>query len=302
MILQKFVLPEEYNYANITSVSISGCVSANLHYSSLPEATHLQEMIVQNISGRLEFDVYISSKIMKLLKLSNIDRIPIIASHTFVSLMKIETIEIENVHIDVLEEDFSSLRVFEFILTNVTIERVNKLTMSEKGTSKILRILNTEFYNISTSINFAYFQKVEIVDSMFVLQKPGMLLIDSNNVIVERSVFTNLSMNVVASNFIKINGICADGKSALRLATYINSTSMIINSTNNRLPTEIAYPSHELAALNWRAQTGVFKQNNMVCKAGNCECPKGKGQGSQTCVSIPILGCLLIAPLLRNFF
>ncbi|KMQ89574.1 type i modular polyketide synthase [Lasius niger] len=288
-IFQEFLLPEEYNYRNVTRMSVTGCVSANLHYSSLPEAIGLEEMIVQNISGRLNFNVFITSNRMKLLRLSNIGRIPMIASHTFTNLAAIETFEITNALIENFEEDFSYINVSRFLVTNVTIERLDRLNVSEKGMT--LSIVNSELRNVATSLNFANFLYIEIIGSKFELQKPGLVSIQGDVTIVKNSVFTNVSMNLVAKNAVTINGICAVGKSTLRLA------SKYINSTDNRLPNEIAYPRD-----NNQKPEFFTNRNNTVCKAGNCKCPKSNGQTPcQPIVPTFILGCSLVSLLSRGF-
>lgn len=278
---------------NITSVSVAGCASAYLHYSSLPEATDLEEMIVQNIRGRLDFSVYITSTRLKLLRLANIGQIPVIASHTFATLTNIDTLEIENTHIDDIEEEFTYVNVSRFLVTNVTIGRVDRLNLSENAT--MLYIVNSEFQNITTSLNFANFQTIEIVDSKFVLQKPGLVSIQGEVVVVNNSVFWNASMNLVAAHLITVRGICADGKSTLRLS------SNHIASTDNRLPNEIAYPTRD----GHLAKPEFFtNRNNTVCKAGHCKCPKSNGQTTcRACVSVyVILGCLLAASLSKGFY
>lgn len=270
-------------------MSVTGCASAYLHYSSLPEANGLEEMIVQNISGRLDFDVFITSDKMKLLRLSNIGRIPMIASHTFVNLKAIERFEIMDAFIENFEEDFSYINVSHFIVTNVTIERVDRLNISEKGMT--LTIVNSELRNVATSLNFANFLNIQIIGSKFELQKPGLVSIQGNVAVVKNSVFTNVSMNLVAKNSITINGICAIGKSTLRLA------AKYINSTDNRLPNEIAYPRD-----NNQEPEFFTNRNNTVCKAGNCKCLKSNGQiPCQPIVPTFILGCSLMSLLSRGF-
>lgn len=280
LIFQEFSLPEEYNYKNVTSVSITGCVSANLYYSSFPEASDLEEMIVQNISGNLDFDVFFASSRMKLLRLSNIGRIPMIASYTFTNIIAIDTLAIEDAFIENLEEEFAHINVADFIMTNVTIERVNWLNVSEKGMT--LRIVNSELRNVQETLNFAYFVNIEIIGSKFEMQKPGLMSLQGDVATVTNSTFSNVSMNLVTATSIVINGICADGKSTLRLR------SKRINSTDNRLPNEIAYPGSDQ-----RGEPEWFTiRNNTVCKAGNCKCSKSNGQDSYQ-ATIPIYIFLL---------
>ncbi|XP_011635137.1 uncharacterized protein LOC105425861 [Pogonomyrmex barbatus] len=275
---EEFFLPDEYNYTNIISVFITGCVSANLHYSSLPEASNLEEMIVQNISGNLDFEIFITSSKMKLLKLSNIGRIPTIASYTFTTLATIDTLVIENTIIENFDEEFNYVHVSHFNVTNVTIERVNLLNM-EKGAT--LRIVNTVLRNVETSLNLN-FLNIEIIDSKFKLQKPGLMSIQGDVAVVRNSIFSNVSMNLVIALAIRINGICADGKSTLRLS------SEQIYSADNRLPNEIAYPRSS------QHGKSFMIQNNTVCKAGNCECSKSSGQIlCPSTTPIYILICLL---------
>ncbi|XP_077263584.1 uncharacterized protein LOC143898163 [Temnothorax americanus] len=274
---EEFLLPEEYDYKNITSVSVTGCVSANLHYASFPEASNLEEMIVQNISGSLNFEVFFTSNRVKLLKLSNIGRIPKIMGHTFTNLIAIDTLAIEDALIENLEEElFSHINVSHFIMMNVTIERVDRLHVSEEG-GATLRIVNSELRNAKEILNFANFDKIEITGSKFEMQKPGVMSIQATVAIVRNSIFSNVSMNLVTTNVIVINGICADGKSTLRLS------SKHINSTDNRLPNEIAYPGGDQPGgpEPWDPQGGprnLTIRNNTVCKAGNCKCSKSSGQ------------------------
>ncbi|KYM88543.1 hypothetical protein ALC53_03026 [Atta colombica] len=267
---EDFFLPEAYDYTNTLSVSITGCVSVNLHYSSFPEASNIEEVIVQNISGSLNFDVFFSSSHMKLLKLSNIGRIPMIASHTFMFLKAIDTLAIENTLIETLEEEFAYINISHFIMMNVTIERVSCLNVSEKGTK--LRIVNSKLYNVMETLNFANFLNIEIIGSKFEMQKPGLMSIQGDVAIVKNNIFSNVSMNLVTTTAIVINGICADGKSTLRLS------SRSIDSTDNRLPNEIAYPGNDQRGEPLTEFLTI--RNNTVCKAGNCKCSISSGQAS----------------------
>lgn len=286
--LQEFFLPDEYDYRNIVSVSVTGCVSVILYYSSMVEASELEEMIIENISDRLDFDVYISSRRMTRLKLSNIGRIPIIAPPTFRTLSAIDALEIENVLIEDFREELSLVNVSRFIMTNVTIRRVHKLNISEKG--KTLRITNSELRNVMASLNFGTFRNIDITDSRFELQSPGMVSFHADTAVVRNSVFSNISLNLVASN-VTVNGVCADGKSALRLQAEN------IDSSHNMLPNEINY-SRDNRSISFFANL-----NNTVCKAGNCKCPKGSGQALlQSDVSKFILEWLLAMLLSRCFY
>lgn len=252
---------------------------------------------MHNISGRLDFNTYITSKWMKLLKLSNIGRIPTIAKHTFIVLKTIDVFEIENTHIEYIEEQFSFVNVSRFVLTNVTIDRTDRLNLSENGTT--LTIRNSELRNIATSLNFANFRDVQIIGSRFGLEKPGMMSIEGDRVLVKDSVFSNASMNLVAADAITIRGICADGKSALRLSSGYSSRVRYINSTNNRLPNEIVY----LTKNQLLSSEHFVSQNNTVCKAGNCKCSRNNGQNaSRAYDTVFILVCLYsLVTLYRDF-
>ncbi|XP_018407245.1 PREDICTED: uncharacterized protein LOC108783228 [Cyphomyrmex costatus] len=267
---EEFVLPEEYNYTDTLSVSITGCVSASLYYSSFPEASNIEELIVQNISGNLNFDVFFTSSHLTLLKLSNIGRIPKISSHTFTNLKAIDTLAIEDTLIETLEEEFAYINVTHFIMMNVTIERVPCLNVSEKGTK--LRIVNSKLRNVTETLNFANFLNIEIIGSKFEMQKPGLMSIQGDVAIVKNNIFSNVSMNFVATTAIVINGICADGKSTLRLS------SRSIDSTDNRLPNEIAYPGNDQRGEPLTEFLTI--RNNTVCRAGNCKCSISNGQAS----------------------
>ena len=257
---EELFLPEGYNYENVTSLWITSCTFANLHFSSLTEANRITEIIVQNISERLIFELFLTSKKMKRLKLSNIRRIPLITRDTFLSLNSIETVRIEDARIDNFEERFTDIAINNFSMMNVTIRRIDGLNFSEK--SGTLRIENSEFQNVTGPLNFAYFSSVEILRSKFHLSKPGHLLIEGDLVFIENCVFSNASANVVAAESITINASCADGKSSMRLS------SSRIESVNNRLPTEIVYTRNK------RVSERFLNRNNTVCIAGNCKCPK----------------------------
>lgn len=258
----------------------------NLHYTSLKKGKRIEEIIIRDVKNYLDFDVSIESERLKLLKLSNIERIPSIAAHTFTNLKSIEKFVIENVSIENFEEDFNFITVSQLILTNVVIKHINKLNFSEKG--RTLRIVNTKFHNVTSSEIFANFENVQIVDSIMELHTPGVVSIEAHDIVVTNTFFSNVSANLIAKDAITINGICADGKSALRVV------SKFINSTNNSVPNEINYPMDKQSKF-------LINRNNTVCKAGNCDCPRSSGQAqSWTIVPTLIVGCLLIASLSRG--
>jgi len=275
-LFQELLLPD-YDYRNISSISITGCLKVNFIYASLWRANKIEEIIVQNIRDYLNFDIFIESDQVKLLRLSNIGRIPLIATHTFTNLKAIDTFAIDNVLIENFEEDFTNISVSHFILTNVTIKRINKLSFSEKGTT--LRIVNSQFHNITSSPNFVNFQNVEIINSKIVLYTPGVMSIQGENTIMKNNFFSNVSMSLVATNTITISGICADGKSTLRVL------SKVIHSTDNRMPNEITYPNDNQPKY-------LVQRNNTVCKAGNCDCPKNNSQ-SRMVVPTLIVGLMV---------
>ncbi|KAG7201515.1 hypothetical protein KM043_004267 [Ampulex compressa] len=275
---EEFFLPEGFNYENVTSVWISSCESANLHFSSLPEASRLADISIQNISERLNLELFLSSRAIARFRLSNIGRIPLITHDTFTSLTSIGSLELENLLVESLEEQFDAIEVKNFLVTNVTIERTEGVNFSERG--ERLRIVNSKFLNVGGSLNFAFFADVLIENSSFELQKPGHLSIESDAAAIASSVFLNVSMNVVATKGIFMNATCADGKSSLRLS------SDRIESYANRLPTEIVYTGNMQ-----RHTTELRNRDNTVCIAGNCKCPKSSGQGSHRPYSfLPLLG------------
>ncbi|KOC68041.1 hypothetical protein WH47_03199 [Habropoda laboriosa] len=279
---EEFFLPEGYNYENVTSLRIASCTFANLHFSSLTEANRITEIIVQNISERLIFELFLTSKKMKRVKLSKIGRIPLITHDTFVNLNSIETFRIEDTRIDHFQERFTDLAITDLTMINVTIERIDQLNLSEKG--ETLRIENSQFQNVTGSLNFAYFSNMEILRSTFQLQKPGYVVIEGDLVFIENSVFSNASVNVVAANGITINGTCADGSSSMRLS------SNNINSANNRLPTEIIYTKNKYGTERF------FNRNNTVCIAGNCKCPKSGAENFQFTNYFPTFPFQLLLP------
>ncbi|XP_047350773.1 uncharacterized protein LOC124949554 [Vespa velutina] len=263
---QKLYLPDEYNYKNVTSLSLSSCLTANLLFSSFTEENQLEELVVKNINEPFTLELFLNSVELKRFELSNIKRIPFVMHDTFLNIKNIEHFEIRNVHIDYFEEQFTAIKTNHFVMANVTISRMEGFNISEKG--ETLQIINCEFRNISTLLNFGHFTKVEIVNSKFALQKSGNLSIGSDLAIIRDNIFFNVSMNVFGAKNIKINSTCADGKSSLRLS------SNKIESYGNRLPTAIIYtrgqPSNQSPI--------VLESNNTICKAGNCKCPKSNGE------------------------
>lgn len=180
-----------------------------------------------------------------------------------IGLFRIEDTKITN-----FEEQFTDINVTNFIIKNVMIDRMNGLNFSERGRN--LRIRNSEVRNVDNNLNFAYFSDIEIVNSKFELRKPGYLSVEGKSALVENSTFTNVTMNMVTSDKIKMNGTCADGKSSLRLS------STRIESFGNKLPTEIIYTKSR----RYNESELLLVKNNTVCIAGNCRCPKTNSQKS----------------------
>lgn len=259
-------MPEGYNYENVTSLRITSCSFANLHFASFTEASRISEIIVQNISERLIFEPYLTSRRMKRLKLSRIRRIPLITRDTFVNLRNIESLRIEDTRIGEFQERFSDITITNLTMVNVTIERADELNFSANGGT--LRIKDSVLQNVTGSLNFAYFSNIEIVRSKFQLQKPGYVSIEGDRVLVENCVFSNASANIVALERIRINGTCADGKSSTRLS------SSDIRSVNNRSPSEIIYTKNK------RESERFYSLNNTVCIAGTCKCPKSAAKST----------------------
>lgn len=282
-LFQEFLLPDGYNYENISSFFLSSCSSAVVHFSSLTEAKHIRDIVVRNISDSLTFQPFVTSRNIRRLELVNTGRIPVITHNTFTSVECIELLRIENTKIENFEEEFMDTNVTDLILGNVTIERMEGFNFSERG--RTLRITNCSFRNVETTLNFAYFSAIEILNSKFELRKPGQMSIEGDRALVKNSVFLNVSVNLVAFGKITINDTCADGKSSLRLS------SGNIESFGNRLPTEIIYTksreTHSTELL-------LLIHNNTVCIAGNCKCPKSDARSSyQTFFPTFHLGTLL---------
>ncbi|XP_076629927.1 uncharacterized protein LOC143346065 [Colletes latitarsis] len=264
---EELFLSKKYDYKNVTNLQISSCRSANLHLTSIIGADQITEIIVQNISESLVFELAVPSKTMKLLKLSNIRRIPLIAHDTFLHPNSIDTLRIENTRIDRFEEPFAHIAINDFSMINVTIGHIDWLNFFEK--SNTLHIENSVFQNVTGSLNFSYFTKVWILSSTFQLQKPGHLLIEGVQIFIKDCVFSNASVNVVATISIQIHDTCADGKSSMRLS------SNRIESMGNRLPTEIVYTKRD------RVTNRFPNQNNTICIAGDCKCPKSSARSTQ---------------------
>ena len=268
LLLQELLLPDNYNYENVTSLFISACSSASFHFTSLTQATKLQNIAVHNISDTLIFESLLTTKNIERLELIRIRQIPLITHDSFMNVRSIGLFRIEDTAIVNFEEQFTDINVTNFVIKNVMIHRMNGLNFSERG--RTLRIRNGEVRNVDNNLNFAYFSDIEIVNSKFKLRKPGYLSIEGNSALVENSIFTNITMNLVATNKIKMNGTCADGKSSLRLS------SSRIESFGNKLPTEIIYTKTR----RYNDSELLLVKNNTVCIAGNCKCPKTNSQRS----------------------
>ncbi|XP_015178366.1 PREDICTED: uncharacterized protein LOC107067401 [Polistes dominula] len=268
---QEFCLPKEKHYMNATSLSLSSCLTANLLHTAFMESDWIEEFVVKNISEMLNLDTSFHSTQLKRFELTNIQQMPYIKHDTFLNLENIEHFEMRNVHVDYFEEQFVEIKVDQFVMANVTISNMKGFNFSKKG--ETLQIIDCEFRNVSTILNFGQFSKVEIVNSKFELQEPGNLMIESDIAIVSDNIFFNVSINIVAVNNVKINNICADGKSSLRLS------SDKIESFNNKLPTDIIYSKGQTS-------DDVLKNNNTICKAGDCKCPKSNGQNANRPITI----------------
>ncbi|KAI4476008.1 hypothetical protein M0804_013933 [Polistes exclamans] len=286
---QEFFLLQEYNYKNVTSLSLSSCSTANLD-TSFTESDKIKELVVKNISELLKLNVFLYTDQLKRFELTNIKKIPYVKHDIFLNIKSIEHFEMQNVHVDYFEEQFIGIKVNHFVMANVTISNMEGFNFSEKG--ETLQISDCEFRNVSTLLlNFGHFSKVEIVNSKFELQKPGQLLIESNEAIVRDNIFFNVSMNLVAANNVTINNICADGKSSLRLS------SNKIESFDNKLPTAIIYT---------KGQTSYYvsENNNTICIAGNCKCPKSNGQNANRPIMVvlffEIILLLITCPIIRS--
>lgn len=259
---QKLLLPENYNYENVTSLFISACSFASFHFRSFAQANNLQNIVVHNISDTLIFESLLTTRSIERLELINIRKIPLITHETFMNIRHIELFQIQDSLIENFDEQFTDIIVTNFIMKSVTIERMNGFNFSERG--NFLKIRNTDVRNIKNHLNFAYFSDVEISHSRFNLRKPGLMLLEGNTAFVESSIFTNITMNLVASEKIKMNATCGDGKSSLRLS------SSKIESFGNKLPTEIIYTRNKRN----NVSDFLLAKNNTVCIAGNCKCPK----------------------------
>ncbi|XP_008551326.1 uncharacterized protein LOC103573855 [Microplitis demolitor] len=263
---EEFNLPTNVNYENLTDLTITSCRSANLHFSSLPNAKIIRHILIQNISGSLMFEPFVISKKLETFKLRNIKKIPIISHDTFTSISSIKTFVIEDTRIEQFDEQFTNINIDNFILRNVSIKQMIGINFSGQG--KTLKIIDTIIRNVAGNLNFAFFETIEIINSTFEFEKPGDIPIEGINAKIINCVFSNASVNLVVNENITIKGNCADGKSSLRLS------SKYVHSVGNRLPTEIIYTQN-------RTNPILFHNiNNTVCIAGNCKCPKSSGYNS----------------------
>ncbi|KAG8038234.1 hypothetical protein G9C98_006561 [Cotesia typhae] len=259
-------LPSNINYENVSFLAITSCKFADIHFSSLPNAQIIRHILIQNISGSLKFEPFVISKKLDTFKLKNIQKIPIISHDTFTSISSIETLMIEDTRIDQFDEQFAHISIDNFILHNVSIKQMIGINFSGQG--KTLKIIDTIIRNVAGDLNFAYFESIEIINSTFEFEKPGDIPIEGLNAQIINCVFLNVSVNLVVSENIKLKDNCADGKSSMRLS------SKYVYSVGNRLPTEIIYTQN-------RTNSILFhNNNNTVCIAGNCKCPKSAGYNS----------------------
>lgn len=263
---QEFHLPLDFNYENLTILTVSSCVSVNLHLRSLPTAKGIRDITIQNISGTLIFNPSIKSRKMGTFHLRNIGEIPVISREIFTVISTIDSFIIENTKIINFNEQFTNINIDSFILQNVTIENMVGINFSGQG--ETFKIINSIIRNVGGNLNFVFFEEIEIVNSTFEFTKPGDMSIEGVSAKIIDCIFSNVSMNLVARGNIVIKNNCADGKSSLRLS------SSAVNSFGNKLPTEIIYTQN-------RSNSILFRNvNNTVCIAGNCKCPKSAGYNS----------------------
>nr|XP_033328823.1 uncharacterized protein LOC117221751 [Megalopta genalis]XP_033328827.1 uncharacterized protein LOC117221756 [Megalopta genalis]XP_033339892.1 uncharacterized protein LOC117228303 [Megalopta genalis] len=261
---EEFEIPGDFRgYQNTSSLHVQYCRSAHLHDMNLILASHITEIVVDNIDGILRFELIPKSKKLKDLRLSHIRWIPTLTRQIFIYTKEINSLTIENARIGHLGDLFSNTLITNVFLTNVTVEYAEKLYFSEER-GNVLRIADSEFQNIANTWNFANFSNVEIVRSRFYLNNPGNLKIEADEVLVKDSVFSNTSISIIAQNSVSTEDICATGKSSMSL--YSNK----IVSTNNRLPNQINY--HQKINLK------PDDRNNTICIAGNCKCSETSGQ------------------------
>lgn len=256
-----------------TSLRVSRCAGANIDLSSFAGSDKMLNIVVGNISKDLRLGRFARAMKLGIFKLVGIKKISIIRHETFPSMTRIENLHIQDARIENFEEQLTNINVTRLTMKNVTIDRMIGINLSERGES--LTIHDSVIKNVETTLNFAFFSTIDIRNSVFGMKKPGHLSIEGISATISNSVFTNLSINLVASSDITISASCADGKSSLRLSANR------IDSFDNKLPTEIIYTS-----ITGRNSDTVFpsivnnNNNNTVCIAGNCKCPKSTGHNS----------------------
>lgn len=209
---------------------------------------------------------------METFEIKNVRKIPLISHDTFTSVASIDLVRIEDTKIEIFDEQFTNINIQNLILRNVTINQMVGINFS--GKAKLLKIIDTVIRNVTGNLNFAQFASIELINSTFEFQKPREMSIQGSTAKIYNCTFYNVSVNVVTKRNIVMKNNCADGKSSLRLA------SESISSLGNRFPTEITYTESRVTGIPFRAN------NNTVCIAGNCKCPKSFDRNSKDSLNV----------------
>ncbi|KAK0078214.1 hypothetical protein PV325_002830 [Microctonus aethiopoides] len=281
---KEFDLPKNYNFVNLTTLLIESCDSVNIELVSSSNLKLINDIQIQNITGKLIFEPNLKMKNFGKIWLRNIGNIPTITHKTFLNIRKIDSFIIENTRIKYLNEQFTDIDVNIFNFNNVIID--NMVGINWSGQS--LKIINTIMRNVNGDFNFESLDSIVIINSTIEFNKPGQMSIYGSNARIINSVFSNISINLVAGSVVMSDN-CGDGISSLRLS------SDWVKSIDNRMPTEIIYTNN-------RSNLNMFSNiNNTVCKAGNCKCQKNSQHNCHNRMNANIYLGIILLILLSSF-
>ncbi|XP_046616558.1 uncharacterized protein LOC124303424 [Neodiprion virginianus] len=207
-----------YNYCNDfdpVSVRVSSCVSVTISETGIGLENEVESLTVENVTKELQLSTIFSVQNMRLIKLLNIGNIPNITHSSFTSVNRIGQLHIENTKIEFFHETLKKINISEFILINVTIEKLHALEIFD------VEGLNVTFINCRITVNGGPVQlenskhgSIKLVNTMFEFENSGNMSLKAEYVQVLNCTFIRASVNVIGDN-IDVNDVCGDKASSV---------------------------------------------------------------------------------------
>ncbi|XP_046422622.1 uncharacterized protein LOC124180827 [Neodiprion fabricii] len=210
-------MSENCNEFDPVSVRVSSCVSVTISETGIGLENEVESLTVENVTKELQLSTIFSVQNMRLIKLLNIGNIPNITHSSFTSVNRIGQLRIENTKIEFFEETLKKININEFILINVTIEKLHALEIFD------VEGLNVTFINCRITVNGGPVQlenskhgSIKLVNTMFEFENSGNMSLKAEYVQVLNCTFIRASVNVI-SDYIDVNDTCGDNASSMTL-------------------------------------------------------------------------------------